>query len=280
MTTNLVADQLRAMLPPGRDAVEALPVFSNLGEMDVPLPPERRQRRMVVFGTRTWREAVYRQHADDLLAACRHLGIESVLDVGAPLPSPPSGLPIPFAAHGLLRVEDAPAVFGESLAGFFTYPTPYLGKSGIFAAYCAHGLVPVTTTDNRRPNGDGLRAGTHYLLGPEGGVPDEVARAAHAWYREHRLQVHADAVAAGHGGVQGVALALSFTFWPKPVAQVASTVLRSPPRLPWKVLSFIASPLPSPAPSSSTLIARSGVEMTPRMFASPCAVMLEPVKNW
>ena len=202
MTTNLVAGQLRAMLPPDRNAVEALPVFSNLGEADAPLPLERRRRRMVVFGTRTWREAVYRQHADDLLAACRRLQIESILDVGAPLASPPSGLPVPFAEHGLLEVADAPAVFGESLAGFFTYPTPYLGKSGIFAAYCAHGLVPVTTADNRRPNGDGLLGGTHYLVGTEGDAPAKVALAAHAWYRAHRLQVHADRV---HRAMRGIA---------------------------------------------------------------------------
>ena len=194
MTTNLVADQLRAMLPPDDNAVAALPVFSNLGETESPLPLAQRQRRMVVFGTRTWREAVYQRHADDLLAACRRLGIESVLDVGAPLASPPSGLPIPFAAHGLLRTEDAPEVFGKSLAGFFTYPTPYLGKSGIFAAYCAHGLVPVTPADNRRPNGDGLCAGTHYLAGPDGEAPAEVSRAAHAWYGQHGIRVHANAV--------------------------------------------------------------------------------------
>ena len=194
MTTNLVADQLRAMLPAGDHAVEALPVFSNLGEADPPLPAAQRRRRMVVFGTRTWREAVYTRHVDDLLAACRHLGIKSVLDVGAPLHTPPVNLPVPFAAHGLLQPADAPEVFGESLAGFFTYPVPYLGKSGIFAAYCAYGLVPVTTADNRLANADGLRAGTHYLLGGQGGEPADVSRAAHAWHMQHRLRVHADGI--------------------------------------------------------------------------------------
>ena len=150
--------------------------------------------------------------------------------MGAPLASPPSDLSIPFSAHGLLRVEDAPAVFGESLAGFFTYPAPYLGKSGIFAAYCAHGLVPVTTADNRRPNADGLQAGIHYLVGTEGNPPEAVARAAHAWYRQHpppgsrRRRVPGDDY--------GVAFALSFAPWPKPVSQAASTSRRSWLRLP------------------------------------------------
>ena len=194
MTTNLVADQLRVMLPAHYNAVTALPVFSNLGEVDPPLPVAQRHRRMVVFGTRTWREAVYTRHVEDLLTACLHLGIESVLDVGAPLNAPPTDLPLPFTEHGLLQPADAPEVFGASLAGFFTYPVPYLGKSGIYAAYCAHGLVPVTTANNRRSNADGLYAGTHYLLGGQGGNPAEVARAAHAWHTQHRLQVHADEI--------------------------------------------------------------------------------------
>ena len=130
MTTSLVADQLRAMLPPDNNAVEALPVFSNLGEADPPLPTEQRQRRMVVFGTRTWREAVYGQHADDLLAACRHLQIESILDVGAPLVSPPSRLPILFAAHGLLRVEEAPRRLRGVAGRVLHLPDALPGKVG------------------------------------------------------------------------------------------------------------------------------------------------------
>lgn len=194
MTTTGVADQLRAMLLPGDNALETLPVFSNLGEASPPLPPEQRARRMVVFGTRTWRHETYQRHRNDLLAACRRLEIEQVLDVGAPLDSPPTGLPIPFAAHGLLRVEDAPEVFGNSQAGFFTYPAAWLGKSSIFAAYCGWGLAPVTTPANTLPNLEGLQAGVHYLPGGEGDTPGHAARAAHAWYGRHRLRVHADGI--------------------------------------------------------------------------------------
>lgn len=191
LTTTRVAHQLRALLPPDDNAVEALPVFSNLGELAAPPSTGQRQRRLVVFGTRTWREEVYREHRAHLRAACRQLDIASILDVGPPLASPPANLPLPFSAHGLLRVEDAPAVFGQSLAGFFTYPVPWLGKSGIFAAYCAHGLVPVTIPGNDQPNADGLRPGEHYLVAGQPQGLAEISRSAHAWYRQHRLAVHA-----------------------------------------------------------------------------------------
>ncbi len=194
MTTTFVANQLRVMLLPGDKALETVPVFSNFGEGSPPLPTGQRARRMIVFGTRTWREETYRNHLPGLLAACGRLGIEQILDVGAPLASPPSDLSVPFAEHGLLRVEDAPEVFGGSLAGFFHYPVNWLGKSSIFSAYCGWGMVPVTTPGNTAPSLDGLRAGTHYLPGGEGDAPGDVARAAHAWYREHCLRVHADGI--------------------------------------------------------------------------------------
>ena len=194
MTTTLVANQMRAMLRSDDDTVETVPVFSNLGEGNPPLPPAQRARRMVVFGTRTWREETYTRHRDTLLAACRRLEIDQILDVGAPLPSPPTDLPIPFSAHGLLRVEDAPTVFGESLAGFFTYPVAWLGKSSIFSAYLGWGLVPVTIPGNDAASLDGLRSGVHYLPGGEGNPLDEVFRASQAWYHQHRLRIHADGV--------------------------------------------------------------------------------------
>ena len=194
MTTTRVAEQLRGMLAPDDQGVETVPVFSNLGEPASLLPTGQRQRRMVVFGTRTWREEVYRRHLDGLLAACRHLGVESILDVGSPLTSLPTGLPLPLAVHGLLRTEDSPEVFGRSLAGFFTYPAAWLGKSGIFAAYCAHGLVPVTIPGNDEPSLEGLQPGVHYLVNGQGDAPEEVGRAAHAWYRQHCAAVHADGI--------------------------------------------------------------------------------------
>ena len=82
------------------------------------------------------------------------------------------------------------------MAGYFTYPVPSLAKSTIFAAYCAHGMVPVTSPGNDQPNLDGLAAGTHFLAEPPTRTPDmdtlsRVADAARDWYDEHQIAVHA-----------------------------------------------------------------------------------------
>ena len=168
------------------------PVFSTLGEPDDPPSSAGRERQIVVFGSRPVREAVY-THAVALEAFCARHNIGRVVDVGAPIHGGVRlGGRLEVHETGVLPAAEARALFARSLAGYFTYPAPYLGKSTIFAAYCAHRMVPVTFVGNIDAE-DGLRAGEHFLAGLGDGAPfDAVADAAHAWYRTHCLQVHAD----------------------------------------------------------------------------------------
>lgn len=80
-----------------------------------------------------------------------------------------------------------------ALRRFFAYPTAYLGKSGVFAAYAAHGLAPVTFSANRAANEDGLKAGEHYLLASaaEKDGAGTIARNAHGWYQAHDTKAQA-----------------------------------------------------------------------------------------
>ena len=201
MTTQLAAGQLRALL--GREGggavIEATPVFSTLGEPAAPPPLAARRRQIVVFGSRSWRADAYTRGMADLTDACRQLEVERVVDVGMPLDTVPGGLPVPLEVAGPLPAAEAGALFAGSLAGYFSYPVPSLAKSTIFAAYCAHGMVPVTFPGNAQPNPDGLAAGTHFLAGttvrpPDAAALTRVAAAAWEWYAGHRLAVHAAGV--------------------------------------------------------------------------------------
>ena len=73
-----------------------------------------------------------------------------------------------------------------------------MAKSTILAAYCAHGLLPVTLPGNDRASLDGFLPGVHYLAGTaEPPTPERlatVAAAAFDWYAGHRLAVHAAGV--------------------------------------------------------------------------------------
>ena len=201
MTTQVAAGQLRTLLGrAGRDAaIETIPVFSTLGEPAAPPPLSARRRQLVVFGSRSWRADVYTRCLADFTNACRALEIERVVDVGLPLDAVPGGLPVPVEVAGPLPAAEAGALFAGSLAGYFSYPVLSMGKSTILAAYCAHGMVPVTFPDNVHPGSEGFTAGRHYLAGTSFQPPGEdtlkrVATAALAWYAGHRLSVHAAGV--------------------------------------------------------------------------------------
>jgi len=68
-----------------------------------------------------------------------------------------------------------------------------LGKSTIFAAYCAHGLLPVSAKGSKLPV-DGIESGKHYWIPDSLNNLDEVqaiAQNAHQWYQPHSLSLQA-----------------------------------------------------------------------------------------
>jgi hypothetical protein len=176
------------------NAISVLPVFSNVGE------PERlpgwndRPPRMIVFGSAGQRRQVYDEHRTELEAACHALKLEEIVDIGAPLEIPTLSMRV--TQRGILSAAEVSREMLSARAGFFAYPTAYLGKSGVFAAYAAHGLVPVTYSANRARNEDGLTSGEHYLLandlnGCDAGSIGKIGTGAHRWYLAHCIEAQA-----------------------------------------------------------------------------------------
>jgi hypothetical protein len=173
------------------NAISALPVFSNVGEPEELPDWEERPPRLIVFGSASQRRKVYFECKADLEKVCQAMGLNEIVDIGAPFEIPP--LSVRLTQRGILSAQ---AVSREMLAartGFFAYPAPFLGKSTIFAAYAAHGLVPVTFSANRAGNEDGLKAGEHYLFASEarGDGAGTIARNAHGWYQAHDTKAQA-----------------------------------------------------------------------------------------
>jgi hypothetical protein len=169
VTTLALYAALVRRLAPGVN-VEVVPVFSTVGE-----PPEvpsfgDRPKTMIVFGGAGVRRRAWGERRGDLLAACRALGIREVLDVG-----PATGLPaeldgIPVRALGPLPEGEVSRRMLGAAAGFLAYPPAFLPKSTVYAAYCAHGLLPVCAANG---------------IGDD---PEAAAAAARAWYLEHSLE--------------------------------------------------------------------------------------------
>lgn len=197
------AEILRRLLPGKYRDIPVLPVFSNIGEPDqTPLPLSRRRQRLIVFGNRGHRQLVFKKSLTPLRHTCRALGIEEVFDIGA------------FVEHDVTQVDNIPvirtgvqpahrisALLSDAIVGFFDYPTDYLSKSTIFAAYCAHRLLPVGVY-RREQTADDLRNNHHFWLadrydGEWSLVAGQVvADNAYNWYQDHNLRTQAEVFAA------------------------------------------------------------------------------------
>lgn len=150
--------------------VEVAPVFSTVGEPAEVPPFGDRPKTLIVFGGAGVRRRTWEDHREDLLAACRALAIREVLDVGPPTGGPTPELNgIPVHVLGPLPEAEVSRRMLGAAAGFLAYPPSFLPKSTVWAAYCAHGLLPVC-------------AGFGF-----GADPDAEAAAARAWYLEHSL---------------------------------------------------------------------------------------------
>jgi len=188
-----------------RGRVEALAVPSNVGEPLEPGKLDSRAKSMVVFGLPASRKRSYETRMGALQRACEELGICEIQDVGASFDGIPERVGgVPVRRHGVMKVSDLSLLLAGAMAGFVDYPPEYLGKSGVFAAYCAHRLLAVVAVaaEDGRPGADGIECGLHYYGagGRQGsGIATEkrqaIADAGWTWYQGHSLKSHARAFA-------------------------------------------------------------------------------------
>lgn len=169
-----------------------LPVFSNIGELSHPIPLTQRKKRLVIFGTAGRRARIYQRSRAMLMNCCQRLGIEEICDIGPSLALEQSDISgIPLIQKGEQSAAAISQLLSDSLAGMvYSTDNGRLAKSGVFATYCAHGLVPIVTQEQSALM-DGLQAQTHFLFA---GLPAQslsmerlqaIAQAAHQWYNQH-----------------------------------------------------------------------------------------------
>jgi hypothetical protein len=177
--------------------IKVLPVFSNIAEIESFGGLKDRERHLVVFGQQR-RSAVYKYSLDVLTEICQVFSIETIIDIG---PMDRVELPkmnIPIISLGECSAERVSEVLLNSWIGFLNYVNDPLTKSGVFASYCTHGLIPIVH-QVEVASSDGLISGDHYwnldiepidetLLGRSA----EIASLAHSWYQQHSVFQHAN----------------------------------------------------------------------------------------
>ena len=194
----LYAELLYKLNPKNCSQIPVLPVFSTVGEPTQVLSLAERSPQLVVFGGRASRIRVYQDSATTLVKVCQSLGIKKILDIG-----PPTGLnlslmkEVTILEKGALPVSEISHILSHSLVGFLAYAPDFLAKSTIFAAYCAHGVLPINSDESGR-SADGIEAGKYYWTPDTTNIPlrdltamQAIADNAYSWYQTHTLKAQA-----------------------------------------------------------------------------------------
>src|SRR5262249_22771006 len=174
-------------------------VFSNIGEpVSVPAIAER-PPRVVVFGG-GGASAIAHQRGSEIRNLFEMASIREIVEIGRTPPSPVTVFGVPVVAKGMLSQPEVSQLLLTSRLGVLPYGNrSVLGKSGILAAYAAHGVVPVALKVTHKDS-DGLVAGVHYLVASKqvAAAKDFAAMQQNlrTWYAGHSLSLQAQRLAA------------------------------------------------------------------------------------
>lgn len=145
--------------------VHRIPNFSTIGEPKQVLPLSDRDRSLIIFGS-TDRGLIYRSNSQGLRRICRQLNIQTLYDIGRPIEWDAESLQlgVNMIKTGILPDSQVSQLMLNAFAGIFDYRRfPHnLAKSTVYAAYCAHGLLPICNQGSLPPQ-DGIVANNHYL---------------------------------------------------------------------------------------------------------------------
>jgi hypothetical protein len=209
--TDLTAKRLSKWRDGSTIKITAMPVFSGVGEPGRGSVPCTRTATAVVFGLAGVEDrlfGIYRSEIERIISA---LGIEKILDVGPRLSSIPrtfAGTPI--ISKGFLPQGAVSELFQRTRFGFVAYPLDFIGKSGVFAAYAAHGIVPIVFSEKQGAF-DGLQPSQHFLDGLRlrtGVGAEDLASMQYElwnWYESHSLKVQAEFLSTSISELHNVA---------------------------------------------------------------------------
>jgi len=165
--------------------VPVMPVLSNMGEPAAITPWAGRDPALVVFGRAVNRLRTYRMLSQELVAVGRLHGLTQLHDIGAPLNRPLHLPGFTITHHGLLPAPDLSLLLQRCRVGVIHNDGSPLAKSGVAAAYAAHGVA--IACEAGHGGEDGLVPG-HNLLVLDGALTtplNHIAANGHRWYRQH-----------------------------------------------------------------------------------------------
>lgn len=191
LTTSEAAASVLAEWMPTRP-VAPISVFSNVGEVDSPPDLAGRENAAVVFGQAERREAVYRAltASPDVLSRLMRIGIDVINDVGPSIDVPERIAGIRVDARGILASSQIADLLLSARIGLVSYNLDYISKSGIVAAYAAHGnaifLLDADASASAGQTERRSKSDWDFLIASDAEADLQLAAdRAHSWYRNH-----------------------------------------------------------------------------------------------
>lgn len=164
-----------------------LPVISNINRKEEIMPFTDRDNALVIFGTSSLRNKIF-SNLEVLSSWLKFLNIEKIIEIGPYAKrqlSTVNGIPIVY--RGVLPEIEISSILIRSKYGMLDYPTHLLSKSGVFAAYACHGVIPIITGD-RKISESKVREEEHYLVQPSSFVNySEMSANLLSWYKQHNV---------------------------------------------------------------------------------------------
>jgi len=172
-----------------------LPVYSNVMEPQIRPPFRERGKYAVMFGIDENRRRALRAFGGP--EGLRAFGIDEVVEIGTGQSVCPNAPGWRFL--GRLDTQDVSRILLQARFGLVTHRPAELAKSGVFAAYAAHGCIPLMP-EMKGTLPDGLRYGFNVLILKDrledrteaelAGISANIS----TWYATHTSSVFADAI--------------------------------------------------------------------------------------
>jgi hypothetical protein len=184
--TQITYDILKSAVPD--KSVFLRPVFSNIGEPEAVPEFGSRNNALVIFGSAFLRDKIFKER-NSLVFWSQKLKVNTIIEIGA-LPEN-SREPIPsleIIQKGILPGNEVSEVMKKCRFGILSYPASLLTKSGVFAAYAAHGMVPVIINSGHHPSKDNLIPTAYYLSKDSGNEDFElISKNLKLWYDNYSV---------------------------------------------------------------------------------------------
>jgi hypothetical protein len=176
-TTPSYVGDLTRWRPDAASKILEMPVPSNVGEpKTIPLISAR-PRRAAIFGRSGTEAPLYGKFLVDVTKTLATLHVSEVLDIGLRHSPPPKTIGgVPVKPLGRLPADRISEELLNCRFGLLAYDCSRLGKSTVYSAYAAHGVVPVCFDTRRDYKAEVIGIPPYLKLGYSSTEPAELQK--------------------------------------------------------------------------------------------------------